>query len=75
MISMPFKELEGWNQEKRPFKIELLDYHGFFNSARPWPNQEFIVDQMEVGYITEMKPKTIEPLEKLPVTWGRIKDF
>ena len=74
LISMPFTDLVGWNQEKGPFKIELLDYPGFLNAAVPWPDQEFIVDQMEVGYITEMKPKAVEPLEKLPVAWGMIKE-
>ena len=73
LISLPFKDLKGWNQEKEPFKIESLDYLGFFNAAVPWPDMEFIVDQMEVGYIVEMKPETVEPLEKLSATWGRIK--
>ena len=74
-FSVPFKEFKPWNQEKREFKIEFLDYPGFYMARSPWPQMEFIVDQMEVGYITQIKPKPVEPLGKLPVTWGRTKRY
>jgi len=73
-FSIPFKDFEPW-QEKREFKIEFLDYLGFDEPRRPWPDMEFIVDQIEVGYITEIEAKSVEPLEKLSVTWGRIKGY
>ena len=73
-FSIPFKDLNPWNQEKREFRIEFLDYPGLYQARSPWPEMEFIVDQMEVGPITVpdfMQP--VEPLEKLSMTWGGIK--
>ena len=71
---IPFTDFQTWNQEKRAFKIEFLDYLGFYRAKTPWPDMEFIVDQMEVGLIKE--PTTsVAPLGKLPLTWGQIKGY
>lgn len=74
-FSIPFKDFVTWNQEKRVFKIEFLDYPGFYRARTPWPDMEFIVDQIEVGPITQMKPESVDPSEKLSATWGRIKGY
>ena len=72
-FSVPFTDTTPWNQEKRPFDLTNLDYFGFFRAAIPWPDFEFIVDQIEFGPVTQIKPESVEPSEKLPVAWGRIK--
>ena len=74
-MSVPFEDMTPWNQEKRPFDLANLDYFGFFRAAIPWPDFEFIVDQMEFGPITQVKPEFVEPSEKLSTTWGRIRGF
>ncbi len=33
------------------------------------------MDQMEVGYITEIEAKSVEPLEKLSVTGAGLRDI
>ena len=72
-FSIPFEDMKPWNQEKRPFALENLDYFGFFRAAIPWPDFEFILDQIEFGPITEEPTTSVAPWEKLPAAWGRIK--
>ena len=73
--SLAFEDMVPWNQEKRPFALENIDYFGFFNAGAAWPDTEFIVDQIEFGPITTMKPESVQPAEKLSVTWGQIKGY
>ena len=76
LLSIPFKDFKKWQLEKREFDINLLGYPTFYTDGGGlWPDIEFIVDQIEVGPITQEKPRFVEPSGKLSATWGRIRGY
>ena len=81
LISTPLADIQPWRDEQRPFNPALLSFMAFVQEANPplggeqttWKDIEFLVDDVGFGPLGGDTSASVQPQEKLPATWGKLK--